>query len=162
MSHHTCLKSEPLQTERLASGRRKLLRKLIVCADGVDWVIPEATETDFSTIPSIGRALIKWSRVDVAGVVHDWLYADGTKTSRARADRVWRLVAQAGEHRANAFQAWIGYLALRGYGGIAWAGHRKTGSAWTIAVIEVVVSSLFLLAVLCTIWALLPKPPIFE
>ena len=162
MKHHTCLKSEPLQTERLKTGRRMLLRDLIVCADGTDWEIPKDTETDFSSIPSIGRAIIKWSRVDIAGVVHDWLYAEGDKTSRARADRIWRLVAMAGDHHANAFQAWIGYLALRGYGAIAWAGHRKTKAAWCIAITEAALSTLFLLSLIGAVWLVVPKPEVFE
>ena len=144
-TQESCLRSLPLRTDRLPTGRREILRELIVCADGTDWVIPTGTKTDFSSIPAIGRSLVRWSRVDIAGVVHDWLYLTG-QVSRARADRVWRLVAQKGQHSANSFQAWIAWMALRGYGGIAWAGHRRTLRAWVFALIQVAISSAIIFA----------------
>ena len=119
MTTQTCLRSGPLQTERQRDGRRRLLRDLTVEVDGEQFTIPVDTLTDFSTIPWFGRILVRWSKVDIAGVVHDWLYHTKT-TSRARADRIWRLCAMAGEHHANAFQAWTGWLALRLGGWYAW------------------------------------------
>jgi len=106
------LVSGPLQTERQGDGRRRLLRDLVVEVDGLQITIPAGTLTDFSSIPWYGRILVRWSKVDIAGVVHDWLYQTAF-TSRARADKIWRLVAVAGDHHANAFQAWVGWLALR-------------------------------------------------
>ena len=105
MTTQTCLRSGPLQTERQRDGRRRLLRDLTVEVDGEQFTIPVDTLTDFSTIPWFGRILVRWSRVDIAGVVHDCLYRKKI-TSRARADRIWRLCAMAGCHHANAVQAW--------------------------------------------------------
>jgi hypothetical protein len=67
---------------------------------------------------------VRWSKVDIAGVVHDYLYVNGG-VSRAYADELWRLVALAGEHHANRFQARICWLALRIGGGPPWNKYRK-------------------------------------
>ena len=113
-----------LQTERLENGHRKLLRTLIVKIDKEYIRIPKNTKTDFSSIPWFGRILVRWSKVDIAGVVHDWLYAEGklanVPLSRAKADEIWRRVALTGEHHANFFQAWICWFFLRIAGWIAW------------------------------------------
>jgi len=124
MKESTKRTCEPLQTERLANGRRRLLRDLIVEVQGERYTVPAGTETDFSTIPWFGRAFVHWSKVDVAGVVHDWLYQSGY-ISRRRADTVWRLVALAGVHHANQFQAWAGWAALRIGGWYAWDQYRR-------------------------------------
>ena len=92
--------------------------------EGDPLTIPAGTITDFSSIPWYGRILVRWSKVDIAGVVHDWYYQTGD-TSRARADAIWRLVAMAGTYHANAFQAWVGWLALRVGGWIAWRRYRR-------------------------------------
>jgi hypothetical protein len=105
MAVATRLVGGPLQTERMPDGRRRLLRDLVVEV-----------------------VLVRFSKVDIAGVVHDWLYQTGT-TSRARADEVWRLLAQSGQQRANAFQAFTGWLALRVGGGAAWRRHRRRDAA---------------------------------
>lgn len=79
-----------LRTERLSDGRRKLLRDLVVEIGGADPItIPAGFVTDFSSIPWFARALVRWSRVDIAGVVHDWLYTT-SELSRRQADRLWR------------------------------------------------------------------------
>lgn len=117
-----------LQTERQKNGCRRLLRDLVVDVDGLRITIPAGTLTDFSSIPWFGRFLVRWSKVDIAGVVHDWLYQTAF-TSRARADEIWRLVAIAGEHHANAFQGWTGWLALRVSGWSAWNRHRSQDAA---------------------------------
>ena len=118
----------PLQTERRPDGRRRLLRDLVVEVEGERITVPAGTLTDFSSIPWLGRVLVRWSKVDIAGVVHDWLYQRGT-TSRARADEIWRRLALSGEHRANPIQAWIAWLALRAAGGSAWRRHRRRDAA---------------------------------
>ena len=65
----------PLQTERLPDGRRFLLRNLVVkLDDGTKITVPAGFETDFSSLPWRTRWAIHWTRVDVAGVVHDFLY----------------------------------------------------------------------------------------
>ncbi len=118
------LVSGNLQTERQKDGRRRLLRDLVVEVEGLLITVPAGTSTDFSTIPWFGRVLVRWSKVDIAGVVHDRLYQTAF-TPRARADKIWRLVAVAGDHHANAFQAWVGWLALRLCGWKAWNRHRS-------------------------------------
>ena len=128
------IRGEPLQTERRAAGRRSLLRDLTVCVETkkkpYKITVPAGFVTDYSSIPPIGRWLIGWSKVDVAGVVHDYLYwhiEEGQRTiSRSCADEVWRHVAGAGKHAANFTQRWVGWLALRlfgwwPYGRISWA-----------------------------------------
>jgi hypothetical protein len=127
MSDAVELLSGPLRTERMKDGRRSLLRDLEAKVEGETIVVPEGSVTDFSSIPWFGRFLVRWSRVDLAGVVHDRLYQDGNR-SRAYADRVWRLVARAGERRANALQAWIGWFALRVGGWMAWNRYRRRDS----------------------------------
>lgn len=120
----TKLISKSLQTERLDNGHRKLLRRLTVKVNKEYISIPEETETDFSSIPWFGRMLVRWSKVDIAGVVHDWLYASGKiankSISRSKADKIWRQVALAGDHHANLFQAWICWFFLRIGGWIIW------------------------------------------
>lgn len=124
MSRSTTRVSEPLQTERQRDGRRRLLRDLVIEVDGICITIPEGAITDFSSIPALGRVLVRWSRVDVAGVVHDWLYHTG-EMPRWQADRIWRLVAVAGEHHANSFQAFVGWWGLRLFGWHAWSAYRR-------------------------------------
>jgi hypothetical protein len=113
------LVSDWLRTERQPDGTRILLRELKLDVDSTVINVAEGTNTDFSTIPWYGRILVRWSRVDIAGVVHDYLYHK-QEFSRSRADRIWRLCAVSGEHRANQFQAWVGWFALRIGGWLAW------------------------------------------
>ncbi len=110
---------EQLQTERMQNGHRKLIRDLKVQIGDATLVIPKGTETDFSSIPHPVRMFLRWSRVDVAGVVHDWLYHCG-EISRSEADTIWRLVALSGNHHANFLQAWGGWVLLRAFGWYAW------------------------------------------
>ena len=114
----------PLQTERLPNGNRMLIRDLEVgLGDGTEIKVPSGFETDFSSIPRCARSFIRWSRVDVAGVVHDFLYWCPRKDiSRKRSDAIWREVAGAGEHHANWLQQWLGWTGLR-LGG--WRAHRN-------------------------------------
>ncbi len=125
----TKLISRALQTERLENGHRKLLRTLCVKIDTKYITIPKGTSTDFSSIPWYGRIVVHWSKVDIAGVVHDWLYAEGKLAkkpiSRAKADEIWRQVALAGKHHASFFQAWVCWFFLRIGGWIAWHKYRQ-------------------------------------
>lgn len=122
---------QPLRTERLSDGRRRLLGSLEVKVPSIDKdgspesiTVADGFVTDFSSIPTIFQWVVRWSKVDVAGVVHDWLYAQGTGT-RARADEIWRIVALSGEHRANRLQAYVCWLCLRLCGGWAWRRHAE-------------------------------------
>ena len=114
----------PLRTERLPNGNRVLIWNLVVeLDDGTTITVPDGFETDFSSIPCFARSFIDWSRVDIAGVVHDFLYwCPQGGTSRKRADAIWREIAGAGYHHANAVQQWLGWTGLR-MGG--WWAHRQ-------------------------------------
>ena len=117
------LLSKPLQVERTEDGRRRLLRALKVSVDGKVITIPAGTVTDYSSVPFGMRNLVRWDRIDIAGVVHDYLYQTGMR-SRRKADAVWRKVAMGGSNGANPFQAWVGWLGLRIGGWVAWRKHR--------------------------------------
>ena len=108
----------PLQTERLPDGRRFLLRNLVVkLDDGTKITVPAGFETDFSSLPWGTRWAIHWTRVDVAGVVHDFLYwCPQPKISRKRADAVWFEIAEVGQRHAMPHQTWGGWLVLRAFG----------------------------------------------
>ena len=76
MSSPSRIVGEPLQTLKWPDGSRVLLKPLVVEALGYRIRIEadEDFKTDFSSIPAFGRWVVRWSKVDVAGVVHDWLY----------------------------------------------------------------------------------------
>ena len=113
-----------LRTERLRNGNRKLIRALVVkLEDGTTIRVPDGFETDFSSIPCWARPFLHWSRVDIAGVVHDFLYwCPQPNIDRKRADAVWREMAGAGERRANWVQRWLGWVGLWLCG---WRAHNK-------------------------------------
>lgn len=118
----------PLRTERMKGGLRVLLRPLeLSLPDGL-LTVPAGFVTDYSSIPWFLAWVVNWSRVDLAGVAHDKLYATGMydhrRCSRAYADRVWREVAMSGDHRANTIQGWGGWLVLRIFGGFVWYPYR--------------------------------------
>ena len=118
----------PLQTERLPGGNRKLTRKLVVQLDDDTTIsVPKDFETDFSSIPWFARSFIDWSRVDIAGVVHDFLYwCPQGGISRKRSDDLWRRIAAAGGYRANPLQQWLGWAGLRLFG---WRAYRNAHKA---------------------------------
>lgn len=119
---------KPLRTERIAGGLRVLLRPLELQVPGGPLVVPAGFVTDFSSIPWFLSWVVRWSKVDLAGVAHDHLYATGRRgdvdITRGYADAVWREVAMSGVHRANTFQGWGGWLALRAFGGFVWYPYR--------------------------------------
>ena len=110
-----------LKTMRIRSGRRKLLRDLVVRVGehggSRKVTVPKDFVTDFSSIPWFGRWVVRWSRVDIAGVVHDYLYtlagSDKYGCSRACIDIVWYRIAVSGETRANRMQAMVCWFAIR-------------------------------------------------
>lgn len=140
------LESGPLQTERLPGGKRRLLRELRVKVKGELFTVPAHLETDYSSIPTAFLVVVltviacafdygppffllllvlpKYSRVDIAGVVHDHLYKTG-EVGKWRADLVWLRVAVSGRHRAGWWQAipsWLIGLVIAGWP--AWWRHR--------------------------------------
>ena len=128
----TRVQSRPgaLQAEKSADGRRRLLREIRVdVSRNVDGsrivVVPACFVTDYSSLPWGTRWFMHWSRVDVAGVVHDYLYRCGEEVpgyTKAQADRFWRRVALSGDRRALWHQAWLGWLVLRLFG---WCSFRR-------------------------------------
>lgn len=120
--------SGPLQTERMCNGRRKLLRELQLQINEDIYTIEKGFNTDYSSIPWFGRFVVRWSKVDVAGVVHDWLYFYGKET-RSKSDQIWRIIAVSGDHSANPLQAWICWFSLRVGGFPAWKGYRDKEAA---------------------------------
>ena len=143
---NSVVRGQPLQTERLPSGRRKLTRALAVEVDGRCITVPKGFETDYSSIPWLFRFVCRWSKVDIAGVVHDYLYnrAQGAVCRRC-ADRIWRQIAGSGTRRAKAYQKWPMWLALavacgpvyskkakklppiaRGVGTLTWKCHQRS------------------------------------
>lgn len=115
----------PLASEKDdLTGRRVLLRPFKILVEGSMIVVPKGFDTDFSSYPWFTRVLVRFDRVDVAGVVHDYLYREGNRT-RAEADRVWRLIAEHGERSANKVQSWLSWAGIRAGGWVAWQKHRK-------------------------------------
>ena len=115
---------EPLSVTRRWDGLRVLNRDLTIKINDKVFVVKEGFETDLSSYPFFSRVLVRFDRVDVAGVVHDWIYYHGL-TSRKEADLIWRQVAMAGDNGANSFQAWVSWLGLRIFGGFAWKEHEN-------------------------------------
>ena len=119
--------SGPLQVERMADGRRRLLRPLTYKVDGVDKpiTVPAGFKTDFSSDP-IG--LLDWSKVDVAGVVHDYLYQRPQEIGcRWREDVIWYKIARSGKWRTSLLPACLGFLGLVLFGWLfRKGGHRVT------------------------------------
>lgn len=128
----TRVQSRPgaLQVEKCADGRRRLLREIRVnVSRNVNKsrivAVPACFVTDYSSLPWGTRWLMHWSRVDVAGVVHDYLYRCGEDVpvyTKAHADKIWRSVAVSGDRRALCYQAWLGWIALRLFG---WCSFRR-------------------------------------
>ena len=133
------------------------MRALHYKVDGVEKpiVVRKGFETDFSSDP-IG--LLDWTKVDVAGVVHDYLYQHPGETegieSRWREDVIWFKIARSGRWRAGRFSAALGFLGMRGFGWIFRGGPRqglrKVGGAFLClgglgAAIDEVISCLQLL-----------------
>ena len=126
----------PLRVERLPDGRRRLLRALRYKVDGVKEpiVVPgdedddedESFVTDFSSDP-VG--LLDWSKTDVAGVVHDYLYQNPGKvkgvTTRLQEDWIWFKIARSGKWRCSPFTACLGLLGMVLFG---WLFRKNDGS----------------------------------
>lgn len=142
---------EPLQTIRLESGERKLTRDLLVKIDDELIRVRAGFTTDFSSYPRMAFVIVlallvgfyplawllifllllepKFSRVDSAGVLHDYFYRHGGR-SKGQADKAWYQLARMGKHRANFLQAFAGRWVGLGIGGWwAWCKHQKSRDA---------------------------------
>ena len=115
------IQNPPLRTQRLSNGSRQLLHPLVVDVSGTTTpqlvTVPAGPPpTDYSSLPWGFRWLINWSRVDVAGVVHDHLYKqyplDPRFPSRWDMDLAWFRIATSGQHRANCIQAALGLAGI--------------------------------------------------
>lgn len=131
---HDVSQKTRLRTERLADGRRELLAELTRKSCGVTIVVPEGFQSDYSSIPFWARFVVRWSKVDVAGVVHDWCYHVGLqdesgKPSKALSDRIWHDIAGRGDSKANPLQAWVCWAGLRLDARRPWKQHRARDTA---------------------------------
>ena len=156
----------PLQIERVDKRfGRKLLRELVVkveVAGGATVKVPKGTCTNYSTQPPGTRWIVHWSKIDVAGVVHDYLYSpagrqNGPSSSRKEDDDIWWQLATSGGWSANAVQAWLGWLALRGCGWAFRQGAPEFSPGW-FALLIVVAAIIFgsPIALICTVLDCLP------
>ena len=124
------VKGFELSVLRLSNGDRELVRPLLVkgfrtalpnlqVSSGVilngALCVHRGFVTDFSSIPTPLQWGVRWSRVDVAGVVHDFLYRD-TRCPRAVADDVWWELARSGATHVGRCRAWLCWTILRGCG----------------------------------------------
>lgn len=115
-----------LKTERLHDGRRKLTSELIWYDGVIRVVVPAGTVTDFSSVPRFARSFMpRWSEIDLAGTLHDYLYQQGY--DRFLADAVWFTIVRQGTGRRVASK--LGWLALRLFGRAAYRRHRKRETA---------------------------------
>ena len=129
----------PLQVKRLEDGRRELLNDLHYEVDGVDdpIVVHAGFKTDFSSDP-IG--LLDWSKVDVAGVVHDYLYQNPERIgSRWREDVIWFKIARAGKWRTSLLTACLGFLGLVLFGWLFREGGNRILHAIGVSVLGLTV-----------------------
>ena len=117
--------SGELVTKRLEDGKRQLINKIEAFSLDTHIEVPKGFVTDFSSIPQVFASLIRWKRVDIAGVVHDRLYQTG-EVPKDKADKIWFDVARSGEVKANLFEASAGWLGLKVGGWWAWNKHRKS------------------------------------
>lgn len=117
--------------KRLPNGKRELLIPINVTVElepsGLQVIrrfsanIPAGFQTDYASGPA--QLVVRFSRVDIAGVVHDWMYS--MQHDRRLADEVFYAVAITGQHCANKLQARTCWLALRAFGWIAYARHGR-------------------------------------
>ena len=136
----SCVTGKPLHTKRLPSGERELLQPLNVRTCKYVITVRAGFQTDFSSIPTGLSWLVRWSRVDIAGVVHDMLFCPNgyglvlDKKNPAKnlvctlsikdADKIWLEIARRGKHRAWLLGAWLCYIGLYSFGWCTWNGYR--------------------------------------
>lgn len=109
-----------LMARRTKGGRRVLFENLKFIIDEKVYTIPAGFTTDYSSVPTALSWFVDWRKVDLAGVVHDYLYTNKI-LSRKNADKAWRQIASQGKYHVNRVQGGLGYLALRAFGWIYWS-----------------------------------------
>lgn len=116
---------KPLLVEKDDStGLRILQRDFKIIVNNEMIVVPRGFDTDYSSYPWLTRSIVRFDRVDVAGVVHDYLYRTQIK-SRSEADKIWRMIACHGQKSANGLQGWVSWIGLRIGGWVPWKKHKK-------------------------------------
>ena len=162
----------PLKVKRLPDGNRELIDPLKVtglrtrlprAVDADDGEVTQGTVfvnagfvTDYSSIPTKLHGFVRWSKVDIAGVVHDFLYRN-TNCPRIEADAIWRELARSGGHCAGRFQAWVAWVMLCGFGG--WSKpypheHRITKTIGAVF-LALGVKSPQLIAIVLSLWVVI-------
>lgn len=125
----------PLKVVRLKDGRRLVARDLKYRVDAKTVItVKKGFKTDYSSDP-IG--LLDWSQVDVAGVVHDYLYQHPSTFTRAQEDKIWLKIARHGDWRVGPVRAYLGYWGIRLFGRLYRKGDSRTltiGFALVLAV----------------------------
>ena len=159
----------PLRVKRLPNGDRTLIAPLKVIglrtrlpeevkADGGrvtqgTVLIDEGFVTDYSSIPEKLHGFVRWSKVDVAGVVHDFLYRN-TSCPRIEADAIWRELARSGEHCAGPFQTWVAWVMLVGFGGWSkpYPHEHEVKKTIGAVILALVVKSPQMIATILSLW----------
>ena len=144
-----------LRTRRLPEGHRRLIGPLQV--RGLITVLPTTVQirqraaysgpsgsvsagaisvdadfdTDLSSVPTPLQWVVRWSRVDVAGVVHDFLYRD-TDCARSVADDVWWELARSGDVGVGRCRAWLCWALLRGFGSFCRPAQPERRIGWLL------------------------------
>lgn len=115
--------------EKIVRGTKysRVVEPFTFTVDDMAFTIPTGFEYDGSSVPWGARNIVDRRKVRIAGLVHDYLYRYQPLT-RAKADQVWRIVAQMGDvgTRANVIQGWLGWVGLRMGGWIAWRAYSGT------------------------------------
>ena len=111
------IQNGPLKVARQPNGQRVLLKPLLYSVRLTrigPILVPGGFPTDYSSDP-IG--LMDWSTVDIAGVVHDWLYRKQfPPLSRRQDDAIWFEIARSGIRRSPYPLAILGWLGMRIFG----------------------------------------------
>jgi hypothetical protein len=108
-----------LRTERLDNGHRKLLSPVLfqVSVDGFETIVtvPQGFVTDFSSLPALVRLPVNWVKVDIAGLIHDFLYdsVNPYNLPRQMKDEIWKITAESGTISVSSTVARIMYYGLR-------------------------------------------------
>ena len=120
----------PLKVERLLSELPRLnVASGDVCNGRI--TINSGFISDFSSIPTPLHWVVGWSQVDVAGVVHDFLYRD-TACPRAVADDVWLELARSGAVGVGRCRARLCWTILRGFGRYNRASQPEPHLRWLV------------------------------
>ena len=91
--------------------------------DGCTITVPAGFHFDLASIPRVFWPIIGPMELSIeAPLIHDMIYqhhmVDGRRFRRAEADRLLRIVAR--RERVARWRAWTAWLAVRGFGFLAW------------------------------------------